>query len=233
MDQHQDQQRRQRDCNQRQCGTAQSTNKISQADHPESGRAGTDLSDCKSLGELAVGCPTSRQEILVNNRKISCTGGRKERRPQHDPEQCQMMAHRGDLWRGASCHCATADTAPAHQSMASTGVRASAATIVLTSNSITATSVLARPSLRALLSSGRTIVNANNKPKPTVAGTTPAIAARTTGTSRTLAYIEVRPTVIPALGSSKPQTESSAPGARASRQPITLTSPRILMPGAI
>ncbi len=95
-----------------------------------------------------------------------------------------MMAHRGDLWRGANCHCATADTAPADQSMASTGVRASAATIVLTSNRITATSVLARPSLRALFSNGRTIVNANNKPKPTVAGTTPAIAARTTGTSR-------------------------------------------------
>src|SRR5438034_343074 len=47
-----------------------------------------------------------------------------------------MTAHRGDLWRGANCHCATADTAPADQSMASTGVRASAATIVLTSNRI-------------------------------------------------------------------------------------------------
>src|SRR5881397_2246798 len=183
MDQHQDQQRRQHNCNQRQCGTAQSTNNISQADHPESGRAGTDLSDRKSLGELAVGCPTSRQEILVNNRKISGTSGRKQRRPQHDPEQLQMMAHRGDLWRDANCHRATADTAPADQSMAITGARASAA-IVLTSNRITARSVFACPSLRALFNNGRTILNANNKPKPTVAGTTPAIAARTTGTSR-------------------------------------------------
>ena len=68
---------------------------------------------------------------------------------------------------------------------------------------------------------------------PTVAGTMPAKAARTTGASRTFAYMEVRATVMAALGSSNPTREASAPSMPDTRHPIRITSPRMLMPGAI
>ena len=71
VDQQQDQQRRQRNRDQRQRGAAKSIDQVTQADDPQPARAWTDLSDGQRLGELAVGRPVARQQVLVNNRQIS------------------------------------------------------------------------------------------------------------------------------------------------------------------
>jgi len=74
---------------------------------------------------------------------------------------------------------------------------------------------------------------ASSNPSPTVAGTTPRSAACTSGTCSMREYIAVSRIVIAALGSSSPASAAATPTAPETCEPIKITSPRILMPGAI
>src|SRR5262245_3784870 len=124
----------------------QSTHQITQADHPKAVWTRTDLPDCQGLGKLAIRGPTACKQILVNDRKISCARRGKQRSLEHDPKEREGILHRERLRRATTCHCASADNAPAPHRMTSTGARAIAAPSVLARSRATATAALTRPS---------------------------------------------------------------------------------------
>src|SRR5262245_16973454 len=111
MNQQQNQQGRQGNRKQRECGSAQAAQQITEADHPESGGAGADLSDSKRLRKLSICGPPTRQQVLMDDRKITRAGSREKRGPEHNPEQSQRVNHRGDLFAVESRHRATAASA--------------------------------------------------------------------------------------------------------------------------
>jgi hypothetical protein len=93
VDKQEDDERRQRDRDESQSGAAEAANQIAEADDPEAGRSGTDLSNGKGFGELAIGGPSARQQILVNDGEVPRTGRRKQRGAEHDPEKREWMRH--------------------------------------------------------------------------------------------------------------------------------------------
>ena len=59
VDKHEHKERRQRDCDEGQTGAAQTADQIAEADDPEAGGSGADLSDGEGLGELTICGPSA------------------------------------------------------------------------------------------------------------------------------------------------------------------------------
>src|ERR1051326_2575362 len=114
----------------------------------------------------------------MDDRKISGAARGEKGALQHNPEELELSDH-GPPLRDERCQCATPDMPPAHHRMRGTGVCVSAAASALARTSPTATTVASRPSRHAECSRGRNMLYASSIPNPTVAGTMPAIAART------------------------------------------------------
>ena len=67
---YEDEQRRQRDCDQSEEGTAKSIGQIPEADHPQPSWPRADLPDGERLRELAVSRPPARHELRIDNRNV-------------------------------------------------------------------------------------------------------------------------------------------------------------------